>query len=88
MSERLFAAAGVSFAAAGPLVAAVVANAVSMGPRDALTGPIVRGDVGTVRAQLAAVEQAVPEILEHFKAMARATAAAVGSTEAMNEVLQ
>jgi len=88
MSERLFAAAGVPFEAAGPLVAAVVANAMSMGPRDALTGPIARGDVGTVRAQLAAIEHAVPELLEHFKAMARATAVAVGSTEAMNEVLQ
>lgn len=88
MSERLFADAGVPFAAAGPLVAAVVANAMSMGPRDALTGPIVRGDVGTVRAQLAAIEQAAPDLLEHFKAMGRATAAAVVSTDAMTEVLE
>jgi predicted short-subunit dehydrogenase-like oxidoreductase (DUF2520 family) len=87
ISERLFAAAGVPFEAAGPLVAAVVANAMSMGPHDALTGPIVRGDVGTVRAQLAAIEEAAPDLLEHFKAMGRATAAVV-STDAINEVLQ
>ena len=88
MSERLFAGAGVPFAAAGPLVAAVVANAMSLGPNEALTGPIARGDVGTVRSQLVAIEQAVPDLLDHFKAMGRATAAAVGSTDAMDEVLE
>jgi len=88
MSERLFAAAGVPFEAAGPLVAAVVANAMSMGPNEALTGPIARGDAGTVRSQLAAIEQAAPDLVDHFKAMGRATAAAAGSTDVMNEVLE
>jgi predicted short-subunit dehydrogenase-like oxidoreductase (DUF2520 family) len=79
MSRRLFAAAGVDFAAVGPLIDAVVANAVAMGPEAALTGPVARGDVGTVRAQVAAVREAAPDLAEHFIAMVRATAAIAGT---------
>ncbi len=43
MASDLFDAAGVPFAAARPLVEAVVANAFDMGPRPALTGPVARG---------------------------------------------
>ncbi|OFW63101.1 MAG: hypothetical protein A2135_07460 [Actinobacteria bacterium RBG_16_67_15] len=87
MSERLFTAAGVDFAAAGPLVAAVVANAAEMGPEAALTGPVARGDVGTVRAQVAAVAAAAPDLLEHFVAMIRATAAVAGTSDAIEQAL-
>ncbi|NIR35990.1 MAG: DUF2520 domain-containing protein, partial [Actinobacteria bacterium] len=62
MSRNLFEAAGVPFDAAGPLVEAIVANAFEMGPADALTGPIARGDVGTVAAQLAAIRDAAPDL--------------------------
>ena len=79
MSRRLFAAAGVDFAAAGPLIDAVVANAAVMGPEAALTGPVARGDIGTVRAQVAAVREAAPDLAEHFIAMVRATAAIAGT---------
>jgi predicted short-subunit dehydrogenase-like oxidoreductase (DUF2520 family) len=79
MSRRLFAAAGVDFAAVGPLIDAVVANAVAMGPEAALTGPVARGDVGTIRAQVAAVREAAPDLAEHFIAMVRATAAIAGT---------
>ncbi len=79
MSRRLFEAAGVDFAVAGPLVEAVVANALAMGPEQALTGPVARGDIGTIRAQLAAVRSATPELADHFIAMVRATAAIAGT---------
>lgn len=87
MSRRLFDAAGVPFAAARPLVEAVVANAFELGPQAALTGPIVRGDLGTVRSQLAAIEATAPELLTAFKTFGRLTAAAVGASDEMGEVL-
>jgi predicted short-subunit dehydrogenase-like oxidoreductase (DUF2520 family) len=78
----------VDFAAAGPLVQAVIANAMELGPEVALTGPVARGDVGTVRAQLAAVADAAPELLEPFVAMVRATAAVAGTTGVIDEALR
>ena len=68
MASDLFAAAGVPFVAARPLVEAVVANAFEMGPRPALTGPVARGDVGTVAAQLDAVAIAAPQWVAPFAA--------------------
>ena len=88
MSRRLFAAAGVDFAAAGPLIDAVVANAVVMGPEAALTGPVARGDAGTVQAQVAAVRRAAPDLVDHFIAMVRATAAIAGTTTQIEGALQ
>ena len=88
MSRRLFIAAGVDFTVAGPLIEAVVANALEMGPEAALTGPVARGDVGTIRAQLAAVRTAAPDLAEHFVAMVRATAAVAGTTADIEEALR
>ena len=88
MSRRLFAAAGVDFAAAAPLIDAVVANAAAMGPEAALTGPVARGDMSTVQAQVAAVRTAVPEMAEHFIAMVRATAAIAGTSARIEEALR
>jgi len=68
MAADLFEAAGVPFEAAEPLVQAVVANAFEFGPRAALTGPVARGDVATVVAQLRAVASAAPELATGFGA--------------------
>jgi len=87
ISERLFVGAGVPFDAAAPLVRAIVDNAFELGPTSALTGPIARGDVGTVAAQIEAVREVAPDLVEHFVALARATAAVAGTSEAMAEVL-
>jgi len=88
MSHRLFEAAGVPFEAAGPLVRAVVDNAFALGPEAALTGPIARGDVSTVAGQRAAVEAAVPDLVEDFLAMGRAVARVSGTTDLFGDVLQ
>jgi len=88
MSRRLFEAAGVPFEAAGPLVRAVVDNALLLGPEASLTGPIARGDVGTVAGQRAAVEASVPELTEDFLAFARAVARVAGTTDEFGEVLR
>src|SRR5262249_34910870 len=42
-------------AALGPLLRQTIENVIRLGPDDALTGPIVRGDAGTVRAHIAAL---------------------------------
>jgi len=55
-----------------PLLTAALDNALNEGDA-ALTGPIVRGDVETVRAHLADVEATAPHTLASYVAMARAT---------------
>ena len=71
MASDLFDAAGVPFEAAHPLVDAVVANAFDLGPRAALTGPVARGDVATVAAQLAAVRAETPSLVPGFVGFVR-----------------
>jgi predicted short-subunit dehydrogenase-like oxidoreductase (DUF2520 family) len=56
-----------------PLLTAALDNVLSYGDA-ALTGPIVRGDVETVRAHLADIAATQPATLESYVAMARATA--------------
>jgi predicted short-subunit dehydrogenase-like oxidoreductase (DUF2520 family) len=88
MAKKLFEAAGVPYEAAAPLVAAVIENAAELGPVAALTGPVARGDVGTVTAQLAAVAEAAPELLDAFTAFARLAATTAGTDGVLSEVLQ
>lgn len=87
VAERLYAEAGVDYRVARPLVEQIVANAFDMGPRPALTGPIARGDTGTVRSQLQAVELHAPAVSETFRALARVTASVAGTSAIMEEVL-
>jgi len=56
-----------------PLLSAALENALSYGDA-ALTGPIVRGDVETVRAHLADISETAPGTLESYVVMASATA--------------
>ena len=53
--ERLAAAAGAPFEAFAPLAAAAQRNSFEHGPKAALTGPVARGDVATVRRHLASI---------------------------------
>ncbi|MDO7868555.1 Rossmann-like and DUF2520 domain-containing protein [Nocardioides jiangxiensis] len=55
-----------------PLLEAALSNALTYGDA-ALTGPIVRGDVETVRAHLRELAAATPQDLPSYVAMARAT---------------
>ena len=88
MAKDLFSAAGVPWAAARPLVDAVVANAFELGPRAALTGPVARGDVDTVAAQLHAVAATSPEWRVTFAEFVQALAALVGRSEQFESVLE
>ena len=56
-----------------PLLTAALENALCYGDA-ALTGPIVRGDVNTVRAHLADIAVSAPGTFEPYVVMARATA--------------
>jgi predicted short-subunit dehydrogenase-like oxidoreductase (DUF2520 family) len=55
-----------------PLLQAALDNALADGD-SALTGPIVRGDVNTVRAHLAEIARTAPDTLPSYVALARAT---------------
>ena len=56
-----------------PLLSAALDNALTMG-ESALTGPIVRGDVETVRAHVEEITRTAPGTLPSYVALGRATA--------------
>ncbi len=85
VAERLLEAAGVPFNVVEPLVAASVSNVFELGGVDALTGPIARGDIGTVRAQRAAARDTGIEDI--FVAMGRATALLANTWDVVGEAL-
>jgi predicted short-subunit dehydrogenase-like oxidoreductase (DUF2520 family) len=87
LAGDLFRAAGVPFEAARPLVEAVVANVFELGPERALTGPIARGDTGTVIAQLEAVARHLPEAAVDFAAVGRMVARYAGRLDEFGDVL-
>jgi predicted short-subunit dehydrogenase-like oxidoreductase (DUF2520 family) len=82
-----------------PLIEGTLANARALGVRAALTGPMTRGDVGTLVAHLATLRANAPGVLDLYAAAARreidlAVARGVLSTEsatamsaALNEAL-
>ena len=60
-----------SLAVYGRLVEQTLANARANGVNAALTGPIARGDAGTVEAHLAALRRLAPDAVELYLAAAR-----------------
>ncbi len=57
----------------GPLLEAALDNTLRHGDR-ALTGPVTRGDIGTVRLHLQALAQSAPELLDPYRVQASRTA--------------
>src|SRR5258708_4654399 len=55
------------------LVEATLNNIKATGTAQALTGPIVRGDVGTIRKHLRALEQADPELADLYRLLGNRT---------------
>jgi predicted short-subunit dehydrogenase-like oxidoreductase (DUF2520 family) len=74
VAEELLAIAGVAdpTAALAPLQQATLANVAATGPSEALTGPAVRGDAGTIEQHLMALAAAVPWAVGPYAEMARA----------------
>ncbi len=87
LAEDLFTAADVPFESARPLLEATIRNAFELGPREALTGPIARGDVETVARQLAAVRSYDDTRFEDFVSLATLTARTAGTQDRFIEVL-
>jgi predicted short-subunit dehydrogenase-like oxidoreductase (DUF2520 family) len=71
----LFGRAGIPPEAAldalGPLIRTAVDNALRIGPRDGLTGPVLRGDVVTIRRHLAETVEASPFVDALYRAVSR-----------------
>lgn len=56
----------------GPLARQALANVGELGAEQALTGPIGRGDVGTVEAHIAVLRRLAPAALDVYRALGRA----------------
>lgn len=82
--DRLAASVGVPLEAFLDLVRGGVASVEEVGPAAALTGPVARGDVDTVRRHLAALPA---EERRAYRAMAERAAALVGRQGGFAEVL-
>jgi len=54
-----------------PLLRQTIENVARLGGDAALTGPVVRGDAGTVRAHVAALSAQAPHLLQSYVANAR-----------------
>ena len=70
------------------LVDNTLRNLKTVGPTQALTGPIVRGDVGTVRKHLEALDQHDPELAELYRIVGRRTARLAAARGLDNDKLQ
>jgi predicted short-subunit dehydrogenase-like oxidoreductase (DUF2520 family) len=98
-ASRALAAAGVDRALAmgalAPLLRSTVENLEKKGLPEALTGPVARGDVGTVERHLAALAARVPELVELYRTLAARTVVVArqkggqpeGALDAIAEVL-
>ncbi|MFO7577466.1 MAG: Rossmann-like and DUF2520 domain-containing protein [Pelovirga sp.] len=93
---QLLSACGIPAQAApqllAPLLQATLENILSQGVEEALTGPIVRGDTGTLARHLAALELQAPELREFYcrlgeKTVQLARAAGRLNQAAGNEIL-
>jgi predicted short-subunit dehydrogenase-like oxidoreductase (DUF2520 family) len=75
IAERLFREAGVEdpLAVMAPLIRGTVDSLIELGPAAALTGPVIRGDAGTVRRNLEALASHAREAVPAYVALARAS---------------
>jgi predicted short-subunit dehydrogenase-like oxidoreductase (DUF2520 family) len=73
MAERLAQVAGIDREALLPLVMSAVQQWSARGARDALTGPVVRGDEVTVTRQRDAVASEAPDLLPLWDALTQGT---------------
>lgn len=74
VAERLFVEAGIPEARAlfAPLSEASLGTALLRGAGEALTGPVARGDAGTIRRNLEALKERAPDCVPVYLTLARA----------------
>jgi predicted short-subunit dehydrogenase-like oxidoreductase (DUF2520 family) len=87
VAEELFVKAGLSepIPLFAPLARAVLENALSHGPKLALTGPAVRGDAGTINRNLQALESKAPQALSAYIVLARLAAEIAAEMSGLSE---
>lgn len=73
VARELLGLSGVDYGYQVPALTALMEGTLSnlkiMTPRDALTGPIARGDIGTVSKHIKSLEEKAPEILDIYKTL-------------------
>jgi len=67
LAADLFQAADVPLTQAQPLAEQVMRNCFLLGPDQSLTGPVVRGDRGTIAGHLRAVAAASPDLADQYR---------------------
>jgi predicted short-subunit dehydrogenase-like oxidoreductase (DUF2520 family) len=77
-AERLAATTGITREQLAPLVLATAEQWARLGPEAALTGPIARGDEGTVARHRAAIAERTPELLPVWTELTEVTRAVAG----------
>jgi predicted short-subunit dehydrogenase-like oxidoreductase (DUF2520 family) len=68
-----------------PLIRGTLHNIETLGIPDALTGPIMRGDVQTVRDHLHAMQKRTPELVSLYKELARQTVSVARDQGSINQ---
>ncbi|MEP6835282.1 MAG: DUF2520 domain-containing protein [Gemmatimonas sp.] len=72
-AERLAAPCGINRADLAPLIRAATENWIALGGKQALVGPVARGENATVAKQRAAVAETAPELLPLWDALVAST---------------
>lgn len=87
LAERLFRQAGLEDPVSlfAPLAEATLSNVLRLGPADALTGPALRGDAGTLRRHLEALVAEAPEAVPAYVALAAAALDLAEESERLDE---
>lgn len=88
VAEEVLASAGIDGAGADallrPLLAGTLDNLRAHGPAEALTGPIVRGDVATVEQHLVALRALLPHLVPAYAALAAETVRLARASERLD----
>lgn len=87
VAADLLAAAGVSLDQARGLASQVVENCFLLGPDRALTGPVVRGDRGTIEGHLRAAEEVSENLARQYRMLGLTAAARRGAGESSRRLL-
>lgn len=87
VAADLFEAAGVPRRHAQPLAQQVMDNCFRLGPDRSLTGPVLRGDRGTIAGHLQAAAGASPGLAEQYRTVGRLAALRAGSADREAEIM-
>jgi predicted short-subunit dehydrogenase-like oxidoreductase (DUF2520 family) len=89
MAVRLMQSTGLSEIEAiqvlNPLIEGSLQNVKDKGTAAALTGPIARGDVETLRSHMKAIQKSAPDLLHLYKSLGMATVGIAGRLDTLSE---